>query len=1116
MTARTKEARLRRTLTVKDVNGHPVTFHLKRDWAMPQASGWGPTPRRQQVTVVTVGPQEDTKHPVHALVHYLWLLQSEQARAYIPQTPTDLSNIPMAVGKVRQDGTVEHPRWPVLLAPFPTFDGETARSVEAFINEFHLKHITGSVQKERVQQTVSKLGPARELKRIPIWEVNVAFPEPTATDGDFATGNGEAIVYDFPQSGRDELHFVWRIGRDPEGRAMVQRSELHHREYTSRAASNTMTVWAGRAEDEDGVEDLDATNFILIKRLPGERIWNEGNNSWVWPGMYVRVADLRLATAYQPMGFPMLGTVGLGDNATTEVSTQAIIEYMGKSKGEGAKLRFTVIHQQRQYVFNTTQKHLMTSRGDGVLISDGTTGWRSVHITVPHSLVSRILVALDKRIEEGLAGPTTDESILQPWRTRVIDTVFPDDQHIDIDLTPVGRVKVNIVHLVDGKVTQNTEYKTLARSEVHEMLQRERLPTPLGPAVLEGPESPWAYLVSDLERALVVFDRLEETGTPLDGFGASRPDNRITVVDVDGRKWQAKVEQRGGMAFRRDVFLGYRRMIGKNYDGWEERSFYAREFAMHPIVTTHPSRGESRAHVVVPAEWEQRTVEHEVDTERIPVLSEVEAARVLAFVQAYVNYFETGQNQLDYRDAKERKLGRSVQVATLPVWRNPVTGVRSERSEPDESLDVFVFPESGTDTVRLSSVGKVRREALYTHATLLAARYSTPFFRPSLEVIHGNPENLLLVYPFGLETYDDGSAQPRRVGLYALSSDVYNALWAGWQAHQKGWSQPDAGPHSMPNFPFEVEVLYGTNEPYRASARIEYMGKNKAGIPQFEVTVDAVRMAHSSLWFKKTGGITRPRTFYTDAKLLQRTPNLFESKELLKWQHSHNPDGKPEHLGPKTGTRLSPASQQLVLVALDARYESGLKGTSERPTFILYEKDDSGYPSKSHDVIHRIAMSNDGYPYVWLYRVADYHFKDGDLRPVPLEKPITVLGLSVFQFTDHDMVYGAFQARRLDGDKEVSSWFLDRSTVDALRAEICTKVKSGELKLGDWSRGSGPWCRPMARLEGTKAGLLTVAASLPGVPGVLLAGDLGRGPSSIDEDELCSDVHAVTPARCKV
>jgi hypothetical protein len=401
----------------------------------------------------------------------------------------------------------------------------------------------------------------------------------------------------------------------------------------------------------------------------------------------------------------------------------------------------------------------------------------------------------------------------------------------------------------------------------------------------------------------------------------------MTVTDVKGQRWQVKMRRRNPFNF----ILEYQRMAGQDFENDTPWRVYGYTFA---------ARQRKDGYVVVPTMLFDSAVTYRVEEGSIPLLSEVDAQRVVDFINAYTDYFESGQSSQDYCANKERKLGPAVQVATLKVWRNPVAGGVHENG--DERLAVYVYPESGTDTIRLETdieatkrdrLASISRPALFTKASVLAMRYAMGGYNPTtLEYLRSRygMEDFVLVYPFGFETYNAGSGL-KRLGLYAKVSDLYSALYAGWAAHQRGWQQPGAGPKSLPNFPFEVELEYeysgGTDT---VSARIEYKGKDRLGLPRLEVTVDPTRTStrtayYSTIWYERHGNRLVPRTFYTDAKLLQWTAVLFNSEQQRKWQHTHN-DGGTDSTKLPNNVRLSEDSRQRVLVALDARYEAGLRG----------------------------------------------------------------------------------------------------------------------------------------------------------------------------------------------
>lgn len=384
-----------------------------------------------------------------------------------------------------------------------------------------------------------------------------------------------------------------------------------------------------------------------------------------------------------------------------------------------------------------------------------------------------------------------------------------------------------------------------------------------------------------------------------------RPRNRLTVQDVHGDSWEASFHRSSGYEL---FYLRWRRQDSPS---------------SHNVVINFPRVRPIPGTSAFTVSQEEQNPAYAKET--YPPLSRETAERLLEAARDYIYYYEAGESQARYVQSQEKKLGRAVKVGQLDVWRNPSTPHVTAQEPPLDKLDVFIFPDSGTDTLRLSSSNW---KPVYTHASTLAGRYANFFDHPE-KVRQARGDDLILVYPVGLETYyvrPDGYETTARIGLYAKASEVYNVLWEAWHEQQRGWRQPEAGPRAMPNFPFDVELLYGeSKDAPRAQGRIEYVGKNREGIPQFEVTVDLTRSTPSSHWVKRQGTLNRPRTFYTDLKMLQRTPLLFTSKDLLKWQHLNNPDGKEENF-PKLGARLSPESHQLVLVALDARFEAGLTG----------------------------------------------------------------------------------------------------------------------------------------------------------------------------------------------
>lgn len=301
---------------------------------------------------------------------------------------------------------------------------------------------------------------------------------------------------------------------------------------------------------------------------------------------------------------------------------------------------------------------------------------------------------------------------------------------------------------------------------------------------------------------------------------------------------------------------------------------------------------------------------------RAPLLFDEPTARqVQDFLNAYNDYFETGQSQRDRREKELKQLGRRELLGEFEVERN-VFGQPAGRPRR-EKVKVYFFPESGTDIIEFEHPTITQSSGVAIFERYMAVGYGSR--RPYNDSFFQEGRMWILVALLG---------QPQQTqatdGLYMPVEGAYDLLSKLHNAQQQGWSQkgflPSGGPK---NFPFEVEVEDKQNRGYQPAAwpsststsffapeqrmMAEYDGRTKKGVARVVLTGTT-----DGMYIRNPGNkVRRPLVVYW----FQDKPDLFFD--------SPKGDSTSPWVKPTTRTRDE------LLVAIDARYERGLKGIVE-------------------------------------------------------------------------------------------------------------------------------------------------------------------------------------------
>lgn len=339
--------------------------------------------------------------------------------------------------------------------------------------------------------------------------------------------------------------------------------------------------------------------------------------------------------------------------------------------------------------------------------------------------------------------------------------------------------------------------------------------------------------------------------------------------------------------------------------------------------------------------WAGDSAPRQYDAGQVP-FDETTAHQVVNFVNSFTNHFESGAASQNRLLSKNEKLGRKVLVGKLRTWVNPVreADLDQQRAEHgDEDLNVYVFPDSGTDMLELENAqGSRMRPVYFVSANQLTARYMRGGYGADPELVGSNSTQLVLVRPLeGFARYvREGSNLFREaasgiVGLYALTNDLYSLLHKIHTEQQRGWTVSEHGnidSTAVKNFPFEItleEIGGGLGKDAAVTAaseaRVEYDGKPK-GVPRVRITATGMLRAPFAKRSSRTarGGLTpggplKARVW--TATLPQLMANMWVDDEGT---HPINMGIFAQRI------RIRPADVQRILVALDARYERGLKG----------------------------------------------------------------------------------------------------------------------------------------------------------------------------------------------
>lgn len=405
------------------------------------------------------------------------------------------------------------------------------------------------------------------------------------------------------------------------------------------------------------------------------------------------------------------------------------------------------------------------------------------------------------------------------------------------------------------------------------------------------------------------------------------PRRKLKVVDINGDEWlveMARSNYSTTMATfsRTDKSASDRRAHVEAYNGGALMAS-APPFAA-VVVSPHSQPVSRNYRVVKTAQTGKFYVErgsgysnHPTDwyESLLPAFLPPVAEQLAEFINLFDTHFASGQAQEARREQKRTKLGgRRVQVETLTVAVNPLYGAaRIEELDRNEQLSVFVYPDSGTDTIELQA--GLMRDPYFTSAQVLTRRLergnASMFSKESLGY---DPAQMILVQPLaGTETYQSGNGNPKTVGLYARATDIYALLYKIYSEQQNGWTRGTGGHYDAPpNFPFEVkleELDWKTGEPSSSQdARVEYDGKNRKGEPRVKITPTG-RVALA--WRKSGTGMRGPKSYTATFEELQDGRIREEGGQLVG----------------KASRRIAPRDRDRILVALDARYERGLKGT---------------------------------------------------------------------------------------------------------------------------------------------------------------------------------------------
>ncbi len=436
------------------------------------------------------------------------------------------------------------------------------------------------------------------------------------------------------------------------------------------------------------------------------------------------------------------------------------------------------------------------------------------------------------------------------------------------------------------------------------------------------------------------------------------PRRKLTITDINGDEWEVHFTRSNDATRVTFARPGQGRAEAGDalfYNGAEVYAAPPLAFVVHDNVSTLTSttwrsvRAASRSALDAEAEEVKKTVLqrsynawNQAGTlswhdDPLPALSQAVARALADNINAFTDHYVGGGARANRYVAQQTKLGtRRVKVGELKLAINPLYAARYiDDMARVERVDIYVYPDSGTDTIELApSATRVgdrlvvhdTREPFFVSANTLTGRYATNQY-DSKEVLGNGNEQLVLVRPLGVtpfETYETGNLNTKIVGLYAQTTALTDLLHHIWRAQQAGWQLdaqgvvPQRG--AVPNFPFEIELQFvdwsnpnrvegsaPENILRRQMARVESDGKDRKGVPRVRIT--AVPRLLSEFSSIQRGKIVA--NVYT-ATLLQ-----LQQGELVD-----------ERDGYRVGKmrRIAPNDRDKILVALDARFERGLKG----------------------------------------------------------------------------------------------------------------------------------------------------------------------------------------------
>ena len=286
-----------------------------------------------------------------------------------------------------------------------------------------------------------------------------------------------------------------------------------------------------------------------------------------------------------------------------------------------------------------------------------------------------------------------------------------------------------------------------------------------------------------------------------------------------------------------------------------------------------------------------------------------EAQKLVEFVNTYRDFYVNGGSAVEREKKESAKLGRAVGVKTLKLFHEPnqYTG-----HYDGEDWNAYVFPDSGTDTIEFRRTNAVEGASIRVNARTLMERYSWNGYQERPDIRRSNQKWLLV----------NDDPRPEQHLRWWMTTDVaYNLVYDIYKVQQQGWqTRGDSTLLDMSkvaNFPFTVKVAYADGTTFDMVA--EYAGRTKDWGARIKLTA------------KELYGHGLEAKQRTARKLVQRwwfssVPNRLFVEDVPR-RSERWPD-----LWDNTDTHWPSLPNETVLQltsALDARYERGLKGTSD-------------------------------------------------------------------------------------------------------------------------------------------------------------------------------------------